>query len=58
MQDFLFLLLLFGLVGITALFVIFCDHLIGSDEEALRHESEHIDELEDAEMDALQEITV
>jgi len=58
MQDFLFLLLLFGLVGITALFVIFCDHLIGSDEEALRHESEHIDEIDDAEMDALQEITV
>jgi hypothetical protein len=57
-QDFLYLLLLVGLVGLTALFVIFCDHLIGSDEEALRHESEHIDEIDDAEMDALEEIKV
>jgi len=57
-QDFLFLLLLFGLVGITALFVIFCDHLIGSDEEALRHESEHIDEVDDDEAVALEELKV
>ena len=57
MQDFLFLLLLFGLVGLTALFVIFCDHLIGPDEDALRNETEHVGE-DDSAADELEEVRV
>ena len=35
MLDLLFVLLLMGLFGVTAAFVMVCDRMLGSDEEAL-----------------------
>ena len=46
MQDVVYIIFMLALVGVTALFVIFCDKLIGPDETALKAESVHLDDEE------------
>lgn len=50
-QDVTYVMIILGFTLLAAGFVIFCDHLIGSDEEAIAEESARGDEEEAEEAD-------
>ncbi len=51
MDDVIYVAIILGFTLLAILFVIFCDHLIGSDDEAIAEESERIGVEAEADVD-------